>query len=1209
MNSTQYIQHIRDLIARDALPEAIEHLRSFLEKTSTLDEILHQSGRFYAIRTQIRLGVVSHAEANLTQNQIRVGLLELIAEIETQGLRQDLRAEMEHATISIAHSKNAVVGSTVSAGGNVYIGDIYQIVQVGNLLGSDGKQTSLYAKRTTALNEYLSFECSRNSRMQLPLALPDGTPITTPLSQFRIDLPLLLTHSSPISVYAKRSETLNVEVLHDEFWVTHTLAYYFEREPQAKPLRRDFTISEELNPGSRLVVLGDPGCGKSTLLQWMTHYYASSWQNSKSQKEGSNFEKNLLPTEKWMPILILCRDFSEQPKLRRAEDLLRHQLQIKQFSDATIDLLLPCFHDLLKSGNAILLIDGLDEIPQIENRIAFCAVLDQVADHYPESPIIVTSRVTGFQFVQESLSAKFDHLLVAPLDRTAKEVFIKNWSKFVNWSIPETEALLREVCDTRELAKLTDSIFLLALVAQIKVLDLKLPDRRVDIYRRAVQLMIHRRQAFAGIPLLDNEIIPHLEYLAYSARVMGIQRFTDDEALGAFHQLREKEPSKTVLMRRPPEALIQVCVESVGILKIAGTKLDALGEEHQVYQFFHPSFQEYFAGQAIIHGRGNPDNSDLEARLRKLLGKIEVSEREVVIWGQYKISEFIAADTWQETVRLAIADLAIGEADAAIQLLLPNQDTPAVEKRPRVVFALLCLAEEPKIHPKIADVIFDAMFDHLLEYDGFNSSLNSWMDVAMATVVKSSFGSGLQARLIQGFIESTGKKRNQAGCCYVLHASSIKSLSSLNDGQQIIEYAKTGFVSPHSTIRVKTALELMNCFYLANGILGALPTHLQEEMLDLLVSALLTDEATTYATLWATMWLTGARNRTAGPKGLEKIVLINEDSSRKIEQYLRQPKLDSKLYEYGCLILTREKGVKTVIHQQDWIFLLANVADGAFPRRDLATIDIVGARQETIHWLQRLLQGDLPPETTCRIAQALGAFGVFVPSMVVPLTYMFTTNQKYSTDERDEALIYLAMIGNPEAANVIIAAADTPPTEDDDYSYSRGLFGLLLMDDLDLLAIQIQKALSFSDLKAYALGLAGSQDSRGVELLEAMQDSDNPNIKMAVTRALAKSWTSPIGTPLVKEVFDDEMIEQIDPAKTVCILLVQGEKPDGGAIFSYVAVRADKVDEFMAAQKSGVFYPEDFGVIIESGEGQPSPEIRKKMEDEYGFDHTKMIFL
>ncbi len=77
--------------------------------------------------------------------------------------------------------------------------------------------------------------------------------------------------------------------------------------------------------------------------------------------------------------------------------------------------------------------------------------------------------------------------------------------------------------------------------------------------------------------------------------------------------------------------------------------------------------------------------------------------------------------------------------------------------------------------------------------------------------------------------------------------------------------------------------------------------------------------------------------------------------------------------------------------------------------------------------------------------------------------------------------------------------------------------------------------------------------------------------------------------------------------RTVCVLLVRGENPDGQPIYAYVGVRADKLEEFMEAQKSGMFYPEEYGVIIEAGEGEPTEEIVRKMEEEYGFNHEMMI--
>jgi hypothetical protein len=83
--------------------------------------------------------------------------------------------------------------------------------------------------------------------------------------------------------------------------------------------------------------------------------------------------------------------------------------------------------------------------------------------------------------------------------------------------------------------------------------------------------------------------------------------------------------------------------------------------------------------------------------------------------------------------------------------------------------------------------------------------------------------------------------------------------------------------------------------------------------------------------------------------------------------------------------------------------------------------------------------------------------------------------------------------------------------------------------------------------------------------------------------------------------------EKILAEKTVCVLLVRGEAPDGSAIYAYVGVRADRLQEFMQAQQHGTFYPEEFGVVIESGADEPSAEVRLKMERDYGFNHEAML--
>jgi len=128
MDAKSFLDNIRDLIANDDLTGALQQLRKLLDNSPKLDEAILQSARFQDIRKQIRLGLISHAEANLTQNQIRAGLLDLLREIEnsvggtsSHPDTKTLREEMEHA-ISIVNSKNVVAGN-ISAGGNVEIGD------------------------------------------------------------------------------------------------------------------------------------------------------------------------------------------------------------------------------------------------------------------------------------------------------------------------------------------------------------------------------------------------------------------------------------------------------------------------------------------------------------------------------------------------------------------------------------------------------------------------------------------------------------------------------------------------------------------------------------------------------------------------------------------------------------------------------------------------------------------------------------------------------------------------------------------------------------------------------------------------------------------------------------------------------------------------------------------------------------------------------
>ncbi len=116
-----YLYHIRESIQKDELPAALQQLRDLLENSPKLDEVIQQTGRFSHIRKQIRLGTVHFEDATVTRNQISAALLELVSEIEKEGVKPELAAEVEKA-ISVVNSKNVASG-TFSAGGDIKIGD------------------------------------------------------------------------------------------------------------------------------------------------------------------------------------------------------------------------------------------------------------------------------------------------------------------------------------------------------------------------------------------------------------------------------------------------------------------------------------------------------------------------------------------------------------------------------------------------------------------------------------------------------------------------------------------------------------------------------------------------------------------------------------------------------------------------------------------------------------------------------------------------------------------------------------------------------------------------------------------------------------------------------------------------------------------------------------------------------------------------------
>ena len=197
-NTQTFIAHIRNLIGKDQFSEAIQQLSALLKDSPLLDQAVQQSARYNNVMKRIRLGLVDFESANIAQNQICYGLLELLREIEDQQEQPPIQTETERYIVKI--EKNVVKGSTITAGGNVTIGDTVHTESV----TSRRLRLFLYAF-VPLLAISLAFFYIKNKELNEPLNLTvvvtDATPNpNTPLSKATVTL-----------TYGDKTETQTVE--------------------------------------------------------------------------------------------------------------------------------------------------------------------------------------------------------------------------------------------------------------------------------------------------------------------------------------------------------------------------------------------------------------------------------------------------------------------------------------------------------------------------------------------------------------------------------------------------------------------------------------------------------------------------------------------------------------------------------------------------------------------------------------------------------------------------------------------------------------------------------------------------------------------------------------------------------------------------------------------------------------------------------------
>ncbi|MER0244125.1 NACHT domain-containing protein [Streptomyces sp. HSW2009] len=434
-------------------------------------------------------------------------------------------------------------------------------------------------------------------------------------------------------------------------------------------LRHDFPelpteavrVEHALAHTSRLLLRGPAGSGKSTLTQWLATHAARR-----------SFGPELADWNLCVPFVLRLRALVRRAELPLPQDFLSSMGN--PLAGAAPE---GWVEGLLTSGRALVLVDGVDEVPKALRKRAE-TWLKHLVLAFPHARYVVTTRPSAVPDGWLAPDGFRSHSLL-PMGRDDVQRFVRHWHRAARQEIggrpwdqttldSYEQAMLQAVTDRRELARLSTNPLMCALLCALnRDRRMHLPRARKDLYEAALEMLLVRRdtereiQAVEGVELTRDEQTLLLQELAYWLIRNGQTQASQEEAVALLEDTLAAMPQ--VHDQGDADQVFRHLLIRSGLLR---------EPEAGAVDFVHRTFQDYLAAKAAV-----------EARDFGLL------------------ADKAYDDQWEDVVRMAVGHARPDECAR----LLHRADRVKKHRHRLNLLAAACLEHAPRLDPAVREEV------------------------------------------------------------------------------------------------------------------------------------------------------------------------------------------------------------------------------------------------------------------------------------------------------------------------------------------------------------------------------------------------------------------------------------------------------------------------------------------------------------------------